>query len=358
MSFRAIVGQDGAVAALGRAIRQHRVAHTYLFAGPRGVGKMTTAVEFARALVCRAPVKDACDKCVACRKVDHGTHPDVFRIAPEGRGRQISIEVFRRRETGEGLLRDLALKPYEAQWKVALIDDAHAMNDSAQNCLLKTLEEPPPSSVFVLVTPHPDALLETITSRSHVIRFALLAAEVIAKRLQAAGVDSGTAQFLARSSGGSMGLAFELASQPKLPDVRRRMLETLTNLGDLNIVASAGVFSKTVDELGETRTEARTAAEWLFDLAALFYRDVAVLQLGVNDRQILNADVRDMLDVEARTHPHGIRAILDTIEEAKGMLRSNVEIEAAVLHALSRIAFHRTQTAGSHVEVSATRSGR
>ncbi len=358
MSFRSIVGQDGAVAALERAIRRRRIAHTYLFAGPRGVGKMTTAVEFARALVCRGAADDACGACVACRKVDHGTHPDVFRIAPEGKGRQIRIEVFRNRDTGEGLLKDLALKPYEAEWKVALIDDAHAMNDNAQNCLLKTLEEPPPSSVFVLVTPHPDALLETIISRSHVIRFALLSPEVIANRLRVAGVDAGTAQFLARSSGGSMGRAFELASQPKLPEIRRRMLEMLTDLGDLNIVASAGAFRKTADELGGTQAEARTAAEWLLDLAALFYRDVAVLQLGADKKQILNADVLDMLTKEARIRPRGIRAILDTIEEAKGMLRSNVEIDAAVLHAFSRMAFYRTQTAEEQDKTSAVRSGK
>lgn len=358
MSFRAIVGQDGAVAALQRAIRQHRVAHTYLFAGPRGVGKMKAAVEFARALVCRGEPGDACGSCAACRKVEHGTHPDVYRVEPEGKGRQIKIEVFRDRDTGEGLLKDLALKPYEAAWKVALIDDAHAMNENAQNCLLKTLEEPPPSSVFVLVTPQPDALLETIVSRSHIIRFKLLDPGVIADRLRGSGVDPDTARFLARSSGGSMGRALELASQPKLPEIRRRMLEILTGTSDRNIVASASVFSKTADELGGTQAEARTAAEWLMDLAALFYRDAAVLQLGADDNQILNADLSDMLQAEASIRPLGIRAILDTIEEAKGMLRSNVEIEAAVLHAFSRIAFYRAQRVERHEEAATPRRGR
>ncbi len=212
--------------------------------------------------------------------------------------------------------------------------------------------------MFVLVTPHPDGLLETIFSRSHVIRFALLAPEVIADRLRLSGVDSDTAEFLARSSGGSMGRAFELASQPKLPEIRHRMLNVLTGLGDRNIVASAGIFSKTADELGGTQAEARTAAEWLLDLAALFYRDVAVLQLGVDDSRILNADVAEMLRAEARMRPRGIRAILDTIEEVKGMLRSNVEIDAVALHAFSRIAFYRTRTIDRDGEEATPRRGR
>jgi len=343
MSFDSIVGQDRAVAALRRALRADRVAHAYVFAGHPGVGKMTAALEFARALVCQDSSDDACGKCGPCGKVARGTHPDMHWIEPEGAGRQIKIGAFRDRETGEGLLKDLSLKPYEADRKIALIDDAHAMNLAAANCLLKTLEEPPPRSVLILVTPRPDALPETVLSRCHIIRFALLRPEVIQGQLEGRGIDTAAAQFLARSSGGSLGRALEMAEEAHLPELRQKVLQMLTGLAESNVIEQCSQFTAMVRELSESRAESRSIAEWLLDLAALFYRDVAVRQLGVDQTRLSNADVIELIDAESAISRLGIRAILDTIEETKGLLRSNVNIDAAALDAFSKIAARRSQ---------------
>jgi DNA polymerase III subunit delta' len=340
MSFDAIIGQGRAVAALRRAIRSERVAHAYVFAGHEGVGKMTTALAFARALVCSAGGDDACGQCPACRKAAHGMHPDVHVIAPEGKGRQIKIEVIR-----DKVLHELSLKPYEASWKVMLIDGADAMNLNAANCLLKTLEEPPASSVLVLVTARPDALPETILSRCHVIRFGLLAPADLETALLAQGVAAENAPFLARSSGGSISRALRMAESDELPALRRRIIQLATGVQKDNIIASSSRFTDQVSALSKDRGEARAVAEWLLDLTELFYRDVAAHQLGLADAALSNADLMDMIGAEARIRPRGIRMILDTIEEAKRLLKSNVDLDATVVDMFSRIAAFRSQRA-------------
>jgi len=327
------------VRALRQALRAGRVAHAYVFAGHRGVGKMTAALEFARALVCQERADDACDKCGPCGKAARGTHPDIHRIRPEGRGRQIRIDVVR-----EQVLNELGLKPYEADRKVVLIDDAHAMNLATANCLLKTLEEPPPRSVLVLVTPRPDALPETVFSRCHIVRFGLLSPEVIERCLEQRGIDAADARFLARSSGGSLGRALAIAEEAHLPELRREVLGILTNLGLSNVIEQCSKFTAIVSKRSGSRAESRTVAEWLLDLAALFYRDVAVRQLGVGETRLTNADVIELVDAETAIGRLGIRAILDTIEQTKGLLRSNVNVDAAVLDAFSKIAERRTAT--------------
>ena len=346
MSFDAIAGQDRAIAALRRALRSGRTAHAYVFAGPAGVGKMTTALEFAKALACQTHSGDACDQCAHCRKIDRGVHPDVYRVEPQGAGRLIPIGVFRDRDTGEGLLKDLSLKPNEADRKVVLIDDAHTMNFDAQNCVLKTLEEPDEHSIFLLVTARPDALLETILSRCQIIRFAPLPPEVIRTKLvEEHRVEPDMAAFLARSSGGSLGRALQIAGGTDLPKHRTDLLALLTSLQESNLVQSAAQFVAIARELSDSvpgaetvLAELRTSTEWLLDLAELFYRDVALQQLGLPEDRLTNMDVRELIDSETRINHRAIRVILDTIEEAKSYVRSNVDIDLTVLDTFSRIA--------------------
>lgn len=357
MSFRSILGQERAVAALRGALAAGRVPHAYLFVGPVGVGKLTTALELAKALVCTAGEDDACDACGACVKAAHGTHPDIYRIEPEGAGRQIKIGVFRDRETGEGLIKDLGLKPNEAARNVALIDDAHAMNIESANCFLKTLEEPPPTAVLVLVTARPDALPETIVSRCQAVQFRPLAADVIRGKLEAHGCESGLAEVLARWSGGSLGRAMAMAAQPELRQLRRTVLDIVTRLEPSNIIEQAGRLLKLVRERSESLAEARTVAGWLLDFAVLFYRDVVLRQVSVAGEGLSSNDMAELLESETAISRLGIRAILDTIEEAKRLLDANVNLDAVVADAFSRIAYYRSRRAATAAPVIEPRRG-
>ncbi|MDP3790277.1 MAG: DNA polymerase III subunit [Candidatus Omnitrophota bacterium] len=173
MSFNDIKGQETAVRCLRSAIKNGRVAHAYIFAGPRASGRSLLAKNFAKALNCSDPENFPCDTCNSCMKIDKDIYPDVKSVAAHGRGGDIVIEEIRNIESG------IILKPYEGRYKVFIIKDAHLMNAAAANSFLKTLEEPPVNSVLILITERPSDLVPTIASRCQIIRFRPAGADTI-----------------------------------------------------------------------------------------------------------------------------------------------------------------------------------
>jgi DNA polymerase-3 subunit delta' len=194
MALRDIIGQEKAVAMLMGIMEKQRLASSYLFSGEAGIGKKSTALNFAKALNCmnttvgsedRGVTKsaaaedsrlsphvsriDACDECRSCLKIASGTHPDILLLAPEER--QIRIEEIRMIDDA------LSFRPFEGRMKVVIVDDAETMNIPAANAFLKTLEEPPEESVIILVSSRPDLLLPTIRSRCSRINFSPLSSE-------------------------------------------------------------------------------------------------------------------------------------------------------------------------------------
>ena len=165
MSLKEIRGQEKAVEILKSGIRESRIVHAYLFLGPKGIGKTRAALEFAKLLNCREPLDDACGSCSSCAKIGKLTHPDIFFISRDKGQTQIPIDKIRQ------LQRRLSLKPFEAQYKVAIIAEAEDMSEEASNCLLKILEEPPDDCVFILTASNRRMLIETIISRCQAIRF-------------------------------------------------------------------------------------------------------------------------------------------------------------------------------------------
>ncbi len=178
MKFSEIVAQEAAVNILKKSIENKRSHHAYLFVGPDGVGKRTTAIAFARGLNCRSSGSDGCDRCDSCRKIENGTHPDVELISPREGTLTISIDQIR------NLQRRVSYKPLEGKWKVYIIDDAASATEEAANCLLKTLEEPPPQVIFILITENIYRLLSTVRSRCQLILFKQIPRAEIEKLLR------------------------------------------------------------------------------------------------------------------------------------------------------------------------------
>src|SRR5207247_3686112 len=165
MSWQRVRGHEAQILAFSRAVARGRLAHAYLFTGAPGIGKRVFAGELAKALLCEHPspptpvpsgervasrALEACDQCESCTLFDAGTHPDYFTVARPEDKNELPIEVMRE------LCRGFSLKPARGRAKVALLDDADDLNDQAANCFLKTLEEPPPRSVFFLVGTSPE----------------------------------------------------------------------------------------------------------------------------------------------------------------------------------------------------------
>ena len=184
-TFDAVVGQEHVKEVLKTAIRQGRLAHAYLFSGPRGVGKTTLARILAMATGCEAPVEARpCGVCAHCRRVQEGRHPDVLEIDAASNN---SVEDVR--ELKERIL----LAPVEAPKKVIILDEAHMMSKSAFNALLKTLEEPPEHVLFVFATTEPERMPATIKSRTQHFRFRRLSEEEIKNALQKLAEEEGVA---------------------------------------------------------------------------------------------------------------------------------------------------------------------
>ncbi len=179
MSFKSILGQSQPKKTLTNALQNSSVAHAYLFYGPESIGKKKLAIALAKALNCKgADPLDACDECESCRKIECCIHPDFFYLepvksTPTSREAVIKIEAIRE------LQKKLAYLPYEGKTKVVVIDSAELMNPQAMNSFLKTLEEPPSSTVLLLISSNPNKMLPTLLSRCQGIQFHRLASSDI-----------------------------------------------------------------------------------------------------------------------------------------------------------------------------------
>lgn len=170
-----IRGQPRVVELLRRAMAQDRVPHAYLFTGPAGSGKYQTALALAAAMNCERAPGEGCGACAACERIEAGRHPDVQTLERQGPSQTIPIEVIRKQ-----VIPSLGLPPHEARARLYLIEEATSLLDPAANALLKTLEEPPARTHFVLCTGSPSELLPTIRSRCQRVIFQPPAAEAAA----------------------------------------------------------------------------------------------------------------------------------------------------------------------------------
>lgn len=270
-----------------RAVQRGRTAHAYLFLGPAGIGKRFVARRIAQALFCgrREPTDlDACGDCSACKQILSGAHPDLLTVSlPEGK-KELPIEAFvgaDDRRGREGLLKELSLRPMSASRRIAIIDDADRMNEASANALLKTLEEPPPDSILILISASSDALLPTIRSRCQPLLFGALSDADVAELLiqNEWERDPAAANEIARLSGGSLDTARQLL-QPGL----RALREGIANLfaqTPFDAVEGAEGMLKSLEDLGGGAAGQREHASWWLRFAVDFLRQALAPEVEV-----------------------------------------------------------------------------
>ncbi len=306
MALGDVTGQDNALRILRGAMQRGRVASSYLFAGDDGVGKRFTAVNFAKALNCTAPVSgDACEACPSCRKINASTHPDfkVVEVVEEFRGRKLpgnEIIVEQIREV-DGFL---SLKPYEGATKAVVVDGAEKMNISAANAFLKTLEEPAPRSLIVLVSANPEWLPQTIRSRCSRVNFTPLSPPaceaVIASALGRKIKDKAKLSTLVRLSMGRPGQVLEHDPVKE----RDRFLKSLEKL---------------LSREGKHPWRDRSDMQRWLQSALVLLRDMAVMGITGSPGDLVNADIAaEIKRMAGRAEP-------ETISECYGKLRGIME---------------------------------
>jgi DNA polymerase-3 subunit delta' len=324
-----MIANERAIHALNSAVASGNVQHAYLFSGPSGVGRSTAARRLAQILNCVGDTPP-CLQCTQCERIERGIHPDVqtITVEPETEGsarKAISIEQIREAE------KMMALNPYEGRTRVVIIDPADAMMPPAQNAFLKTLEEPPPNVVLVLIASAPDKLLETIRSRCSEVNFGLAAAADIEKALTDDGVESEWASLLARLAAGRPGWALQAA---KDKSVLARRSEAIDEARSLPKISTADRM-----DLAERLTEAfRKDRDTVFDRLAgwqAWWRDVLVVQRGaeqtVSSVDRLNELREDADTYAAATVARFATALVSTRQWLQENVQTRVTLDALML---------------------------
>jgi DNA polymerase III subunit delta' len=373
VALRGTEHQPQARVALAAALEgEDQLSHAYLFHGPSGTGKRTAARAFAAALLARGQ-EDAAD---VERRVLAGVHPDLTWVEPRG-AHEILVDDVRRQ-----VVREVALRPFEASKRVFVIADAERMNEESQNALLKTLEEPSPFAHFVLVSSAPGRLLPTIPSRCRAVRFGPVPPERIAELLADSGVEGSLAVACARLSGGDVEkarwlagegadqrLEAEVAARTVLRDLEgpdwalaepaRPLLERAASAGSRAETEVKEQLERLLENepkrgrggfVREYETQARRARrrahtaslDRSLELVQLWFRDLVAFASG-SDAYAFNADRLDELaeDAESRDVDSLIRCI-DLCEDTRLRLERNV-LEDLALEAL----FNRLRRAAS-----------
>ncbi len=302
-----VVGHEWAVELLRRSLANGRVAHAYLLTGPPQIGKTTLALNFAQALNCQNS-EGPCGECLSCRKIAHGTHPDVRVI--EGQGGTIKIDQIR------ALQRQAALSCTEGRWKVFILRQMERATTEAANCLLKTLEEPPAHVILMLTASEADALLPTIVSRCQVLNLRPLAVETVRKALQERwGVEGQQAELLARLSGGRLGWAVEAARDEAILRRRDDLLDALMELmgqGRVERFAYARQLSRDAE-----------AAREALDIWLSWWRDLLLMASG-SSAEIANLDRAEALREMAGRYSLGqVRDFIEALRAAAWRLEHN-----------------------------------
>ena len=339
-----VIGHQSTLDILNRAVAEGRVRHAYLLAGPSHTGKSTLGRWLALRLNCPNP-EAPCGRCPTCRRILEGAHPDVRSLQlPNDRDPTLGIPIEttqRSSRTAErvigieqirALQRDVSLAPHQGKWKVYILTNVETMSLEAANCLLKTLEEPPASSILVLTTGDPLELLPTVLSRCQMIRVGLVAWETIATELTTGwNCPFERAQLVARLSGGRPGWAIEALTNDGLLDERQQALAVLSTtvagtLRERLQVAErlAAQFSRDPGQVLQTLT-----------IWQLWWWDVQLVQRHCNEL-VTNVDqTESIISLAANLTSSSVVAYVRQIELAAQRLLQNVNprlaLEALVL---------------------------
>ena len=355
--FDDLVGQSTAAYFLTAVIQSNKAAHAYLFAGPLGSSKTEAARAFAQALLCP---KGGGDNCDSCMRVAHSTHPDFHIIAPAGvRGYVV--------EQIQEIIASAGMAPVRSHRKVYLLTRADLLSSNAANALLKTLEEPPDDTVFILLARNRDAVLETIISRCQVLPFRRIPeSEALAILIEKLGATPEEARIALAATGGALFYAEEFWQSSERKNLRIATLEALERLAraddatvlesakdlivkmraPLDVVKleqqrrleqskdflSAGNLSRLEQQLRRefTSRERETIGE-ILDVTRSWLRDLMIVQMPKSDQKPVNVDFITNIKrtAEHATMTSCVRA-LDAVDEAQQQIQYNVSLQLAL----------------------------
>ncbi len=317
-----VVGQDRAISLLQRSLEKEALAHAYLLVGPSHVGKMTLALDLAKAINCDAAAPP-CGECTACRRIASGKHADVQVIGLTGNGgsaearsqTEISIDQIRQMQ------HSACLPPFEGRYKVFIIEGAELLSNEATNCLLKTLEEPEEKVVFLLLTAREELLPATIVSRCQRLELPPLAVGEVEAALNSRwAVEQERARLLARLCHGRLGWALLAAPDDSWLKERAERMEQM-----LGVVDTAGYEGRLeyAAQLAAQFNKNRESVQGVLDLWLDWWHDLLLVKIGCVEA-ITNVDVAAVLEQRAKDYSLAeIKSFISVIQSAGKQLKQN-----------------------------------
>jgi DNA polymerase-3 subunit delta' len=331
----ALIGNARAVAAVRRALASASPPHAWLFVGPEGVGKAALARWLAQAVNCQEQGTgnkehgiEPCGQCAQCDRIAREIHSDVLTVsippAEEGpQHKEIGVDQIRE------VQRAVALAPFEGRTRVVIIDPADRLSEEAQNAFLKTLEEPPPNAVFVLIATRGDALLPTVRSRCALIEFGLVSTGDIERSLRDRGVEEERARLLARLSTGRPEWALAMADDASRLEKRGEALEQARALAAMPMGDLMDLGERLAQQF---RRDRETVLERL-DAWVSWWRDVLLVSAsgGGSGDGVANIDMLDELREDAQRYERDrVVRFVQALRECRRRLEGNVQARIAL----------------------------
>lgn len=337
--FPDILGHAHVKAGLQHAIRASKLHHALLFAGPSGIGKAMLARAFVQSMFCEHAVPGElvrCGKCRNCMRVISQNHPDLIDIDEDYLRRAyeassggknpsiatIKIEIIR------DLQQNIACKPYEAPRRFVIIHDVHKMQDASANCFLKTLEEPPDDTTFILITSQMQMLIPTIISRCQVVRFAPFSIDELSAYLVSQGEPPDIADQIAALSDGSIGTARKLCSG----DYKEEIIDLFSWVLDTGSIMEAfETAGKIRDRLSkESRDVKFSIYGHLLRLLSLYVRDMSVLKATPESPIILRSYRDRMMRRLDRTRVKDLERVAGNVQDVYSAIMGNANEQVAL----------------------------
>lgn len=321
MSLYDVLGQEHIAELISGSLKDERVGHAYIFAGPKGVGKAKMALEFAKALNCNDKQNDSCDQCQTCKRIEHHNHHNVIWLKPDGNS--IKIDQIRQ------LQKDFHYRPVGIKYKVIIIEQAEQMTHQAANSLLKFLEEPGFLMVAILLIENPNQLLVTIRSRCQIINFATLSTRSITEILKNEGFKESDILLASHITADIEAIRGLLKSE-EFAQMRSLMIQWSEDIHSKKYQVLLSINDKIMKN-----DYIKGQLPLFLDLLIMWYRDILNIKLGRRNH-IIYSEYEDILNRQAlyltdKVLINHIEVILRTKKQITSYVNLQLALENMVL---------------------------
>jgi len=320
MSFQSLNGNNRIKHVLRSYIGGGRLPSSMIFSGPGGSHKLEFAMTLAKTIVCQEQKEDCCDSCTHCQAIDRRAFPDVRILEPDG-------QFYKKAQISE-LIEAAQKKPMLAAKNVFILMDAHAMNETAANSFLKTLEEPSPANLFILLTTNLGSILPTIQSRCQILKFQPLSHSEIVAELQRRGYPPEWARLLSFVSQ-SDALGLQQLEWSEVDRIRREILAMLASL-----VRQVAIEDILLDLTDRSRSRESFLAYFreVIHLISLYLRDIMVLMVDLDSTVLINFDFREqLLELSQRLSIQKVFFLLQRMELLLRDIKRNLNAKVLIL---------------------------